>query len=221
MNSAHDMGGMHGLGPIAPEADEPVFHEPWEARMLALTLAVGALGHWNIDAGRHARERIPGADYLAMSYYEKWYEGLVRQMIEHGLVTEAELARGTPDPGPPHASASRVLRAGRVAAMLSRGGPSNRAETAPPRFAPGDKVRARNLHPLTHTRLPRYVRGHVGVILRRHGTHVLPDSNAHFKGEAPEPLYGVRFAARDLWGEAAAAPDAVLLDLWESYLEPA
>ncbi len=206
MNGVHDMGGMHGLGPLEIEADEPVFHAPWEARVLALTLAVGAWGRWNIDASRHARERIPGPDYLAMTYYEKWLAGLV------SLIEAAGLTRGDEVRTPP-------LRAVDVPAGLARGGPATRDVEAPTRFRPGDKVRARNLNPTGHTRLPRYARGHVGVIERDHGVHVLPDANAHFRGERPERLYGVRFTAAELWGEPSR--DSVHLDLWDSYLDPA
>jgi nitrile hydratase len=206
MNGVHDMGGMHGLGPLEIEADEPVFHAPWEARVLALTLAVGAWGRWNIDASRHARERIPGPDYLAMTYYEKWLAGLV------SLIEAAGLTRGDEVRTPP-------LRAVDVPAVLARGGPATRDVEAPTRFRPGDKVRARNLNPTGHTRLPRYARGHVGVIERDHGVHVLPDANAHFRGERPERLYGVRFTAAELWGEPSR--DSVHLDLWDSYLDPA
>jgi nitrile hydratase len=208
MNSVHDMGGMHGLGPVDPDPDEPVFHAPWEARVLALVLAVGAWGRWNIDASRHARERIPGPDYLAMTYYEKWLAGLVTLMNETGLMPAADAPKASPP-----------LAAERVPAMLASGGPTLRSTDAKARFAIGERVRARNLNPTGHTRLPRYVRGRIGTVERRHGAHVLPDANAHFRGERPEALYGVRFTAAELWG--ADRRDSVHLDLWESYLEPA
>jgi nitrile hydratase len=208
MNSVHDMGGMHGLGPVDPDPNEPLFHAPWEARVLALNLAAAAWGRWNIDASRHARERIPGPDYLAMTYYEKWLAGLITIMNERGLMPAADAAKASPP-----------LTAERVAALVASGGPTLRETAAAPKFQVGDRVRARNLNPAGHTRLPRYVRGHVGTIERAHGAHVLPDANAHFRGECPEPLYGVRFTSAELWG--AAGRDSVHLDLWESYLEPA
>jgi nitrile hydratase beta subunit len=219
VNGVHDMGGMHGLGPIAPEPDEPLFHEPWEARALALTLAAGAWGRWTIDTSRHARESIPGPDYLRMSYYEKWITGLETLLTGTGLVTDEELAGGRPDP----ASAILVppLTADRVAASLARGGPSSRPAAAGPTLAPGDRVRARNINPVGHTRLPRYARGHAGVITHAHGAHVFPDTNAHGGGEQPQPLYQVRFEAAELWGPDADGLSAVYLDLWESYLERA
>ena len=219
MNGVHDMAGMHGLGPIAPEMNEPVFHAPWEGRALALTLAVGAWGRWTLDASRHARELIPGTDYLRMSYYEKWITGLEALMVETGLVSPAEIETGRASPGAP--KATPPLTANRVAATLARGGSTSRAVAAAPRFAQGAAVRARNLNPVGHTRLPRYVRRRRGVITRGHGAHVFPDANAHGLGEQPQHLYQVRFEASELWGDAAAERSAVYLDLWEDYLEPA
>jgi nitrile hydratase beta subunit len=200
---------MHGLGPIAPEPNEALFHAPWEARVLAMTIAMGAWGRWNIDASRHARERIPGPDYLAMTYYEKWLAGLTTLINESGLIPDTPSA---PKATPP-------LTAERVPAALKSGGPTLRQTDAAARFQIGERVRARNLNPVGHTRLPRYARGHVGIIERDHGAHVLPDTNARFRGECPERLYGVRFAAAELWGHDT--PDSVHIDLWESYLEPA
>ena len=219
MNGIHDMGGMHGMGPIEPEKDEPLFHAPWEARALALTLATAGWRKWNIDASRHARERIPAADYLRFSYYEKWIAGLCDLMLHHGLVTRAELDSGRPAAGSPRATPP--LDAARVPVVLGKGDPASREVDVAPRFAPGDAVRARNMHPEGHTRLPRYARGRTGVILHHHGAHVWPDSNAHFRGEDPQHLYTVRFAARELWGAAAPASDFVHIDLWEPYLERA
>ncbi len=219
MNGVHDMGGMHGMGPIAPEPAEPVFHERWEARVFALNRAMGVLGKWNIDAGRHSRERIPPADYLRMSYYEKWLAGLIMLLKESGLVTDAELESGQPAPGT--AKAAPPLTPEQVARLITARGWYERPVNEPPRFAIGQAVRAKKINPTGHTRLPRYARGRVGIIDRVHGAHVFPDSNAHFRGESPQHLYSVRFSARELWGEAAAARDSVNIDLWEDHLEPA
>src|SRR4051812_32818417 len=166
MNGVHDMGGMHGLGAVEPEPREPVFHEAWEGRVHALTIASPTRG--NIDAGRHERELIPGPEYLAMSYYEKWFRSLSRLLVKRGVVTEAEMASGTPDPAAP--KASPVLAAADVTGRLTRRG-SYLREGPAPSFALGDKVRARNLNPPGHTRLPRYARGHVGVVEALWGTH--------------------------------------------------
>ena len=219
MNGVHDMGGMHGMGPIAPEPNEPVFHEPWEGRVLALNRATAVLGKWNIDATRHSIERIPSADYLRMTYYEKWLTGLITRLVESGLVTRAELESGRPAPG--SVKATPALTAEQVAAVVAARGWFERPVNTPPRFAVGQPVRAKKINPTGHTRLPRYARGRIGVVDRIHGAHVFPDSNAHFRGENPQHLYSVRFSTRELWGEEGAARDAVYIDLWESYLDPA
>ena len=217
MNGPQDMGGMMGFGPVAPEPDEPWFHAGWERRAFALTLAMGATGSWNIDASRHARETLPPLTYWSSSYYEIWLEGLIKLMGERGLVSAEEVRTGkSTEPARP---VTRVLKAGMVEGVLARGGPADRPPPAPARFKPGDKIRARNIHPQGHTRLPRYARGHPGEIVRVHGCHVFPDSSAHGKGDDPHWLYGVKFSARELWGHETR--DSIHIDLWEPYLEAA
>lgn len=219
MNGVHDMGGMQGFGAINPETNEPLFHAPWEPRVLAMNLATAAWRKWNIDATRFSRERAAPADYLRNSYYERWYDGLCRLMVERGLITPEELASGRPQ-GP---KLTPPVTAAEVAAILDKGSPSARPGSAgggaTARFKPGDKVRARVIHPEGHTRLPRYARGKQGVIAMDHGVHVFADSNASFKGEAPQHLYNVRFEATELWGADAAFKGAVHIDLWDSHLE--
>jgi nitrile hydratase len=219
MNGVHDMGGVHGMGPIVREANEPVFHEPWEGRVFALNRATAVLGKWNIDVMRHSIERLPAVDYLRMSYYEKWLSGLITRLEESGLVTRAELDSGRATPG--SSKATPPLTGDKVPAVVGQRGWFGRQVNTPPRFAVGQAVRAKKINPTNHTRLPRYARGNVGLVDRVHGAHVFPDSNAHFRGEKPQYLYSVRFLARELWGEAAAERDAVYIDLWEDYLEPA
>jgi nitrile hydratase subunit beta len=215
VNGVHDMGGMHGLGSIAPEPDEPVFHHDWERRVHAMVIASPTRG--NIDAGRHQRELIPGPEYLRMTYYEKWFAALCAMLVSGGAVSAEELASGLADPGAPKATPRLAPEA--VAPALSHPGSFERETAAAPIFAPGDPVRARNINPVGHTRLPRYVRGREGVVERRHGAHVFPDSHAHGAGDDPRPLYTVRFTARELWGPDAPERDSVSLDLWEPYLE--
>lgn len=219
MNGVHDMGGMHGMGPVLAETDEPVFHHPWEARAYALTRAMAAFGRWNIDASRHQRELIPPADHLRMSYYEKWIAGLTELLLRHGFISPEELASGRAAPGA--AKQAPALPAAQVAAFIARGAPASRASACVPRFQTGERVRARNLNPPGHTRLPRYVRGKLGVIDRVHGVFVFPDTNAHFQGESPQHVYSVRFEARELWGEAPSPGGAVYVDLWDEYLDAA
>jgi nitrile hydratase beta subunit len=219
MNGIHDMGGMHGMGPIQDEKNEPVFHARWESRVFAIYIALSAWHKWNIDAARHSREVIPPAEYLRMSYYEKWFAGQVELLVKSGLVTAAEIESGVPSPGT--AKATPPLTVDKIPTTLANRINASRDVPVAPRFRTGQRVRARNMHPVGHTRLPRYARGKVGMIERDHGVFVFPDTNAHFLGEKPQHVYSVRFAARELWGEQAAPRDSVYLAMWDDYLEPA
>ncbi len=221
MNGVHDMGGLQCFGPVLPETDEPLFHAAWEKRALALTLAMGATGQWNIDLSRAARESLPPADYLASSYYEIWIRALEVLMQERGLVAPGECATGVAVT--PGTALPRILRADQVADTLARGSPTERPASGPARFRTGDRVMARNLHPEGHTRLPRYVRGHAGTVQRVHGAHIFADSHA---GRSLPPfddtahwLYTVVFDARALWGPHADPSAQVSVDAWEPYLE--
>ena len=219
MNGAQDMGGKHGFGPVHPEPNEPVFHAEWEKRAFALTLAMGMPGGWNIDMGRFARENRPPAEYLSMSYYQIWFAALEQMIKERGLASDDEIAAGhslrPPKP------VKRVLSPADVAKTLHRGGPTERDTNTEAVFKPGDRVRAKNIQPLTHTRLPGYVRGRVGTIERIIGCHVFPDTNATGAGENPKWLYTVRFDGRELWGANSDPTVNVSIDAWEPYLEPA
>lgn len=224
MNGVHDMGGLHGFGAVQPERDEPPFHAAWERRALGVTLAMGATGAWNIDMSRSARESLPPAVYLSSSYYEIWLRALEAMLLERGLVGSGELAAGRTlaPPGP----LPRVLAAAAVDAALARGAPTERAPAGCARFAVGDRVRACNLHPAGHTRLPRYVRGHCGTVAHVHGAHVFADRHAVPRtsggfDDRPEWLYTVIFAGAELWGPQAEAGTTVSVDAWEPYLEPA
>ncbi|WP_300297379.1 nitrile hydratase subunit beta [Ferrovibrio sp.] len=219
MNGAADMGGMMGFGPVQPEPEHVRFHAAWEKRVLAMTLAMGATGQWNIDQSRSARESLPPPQYLAKSYYEIWLAGLERLMAERGLVSAEEIEAGRVLAPPKQLP--RILKAEAVPAVLAKGGPTERETTQPARFKIGDRVRAKNMHPAGHTRLPRYVRGHVGIVELLHGMHVFPDASARGEAEQPQWLYTVRFAARELWGEAADPTLSVSVDAWDSYLEAA
>ncbi len=220
MNGAHDLGGMHGFGAVNAEAEtaEPVFHADWEKRVFAMVLATGALGRWNIDMARFARESQPPDIYLRNSYYENWFAGLVTLLIDKGLVTRAELASGQAQAVANDALQANVLKAGNVAATLAQGTPTVVPATTAPRFRSGDRVRAVNRHPTGHTREPRYVRGKLGLIHEHYGEHVFPDMNA-LGTRMGQHLYCVRFEAAELWGESANEGSSVFVDLWESYLE--
>ncbi|HEV8586586.1 MAG TPA: nitrile hydratase subunit beta [Methylomirabilota bacterium] len=218
MNGMHDLGGMHGFGPVNPERDEPVFHHEWERRAFAINLAAGFLGRWNIDMSRFAREHMPPGEYLTTTYYEHWLYGLERLLVQRGLVSARELqtlrAQG---PGPLKAlgpeDLPKALRNRRAARMEDH--------LATPRFKAGDRVRTKNLNPTTHTRLPRYARDKVGVIDRDHGVFIFADEHAVSGQKVPQHCYAVRFEGRELWGPDAGPRDAVYVDLFEPYLEPA
>lgn len=217
MNGVHDMGGMHGMGPVQPEKDEPVFHARWEARVFALNRAVGAWGKWNIDASRHQKEQIPAAEYLRMSYYERFFVGMTELLIKSGLVSAAEVRSGKPARGAK--KLTPPLTADKVPALVAKGSAASRNVPAGPKFRVGERIRTRNINPAGHTRLPRYARGKVGTIERDHGVFVFPDTNAHFAGEKPQHLYSVRFVARELWGDQANPNDTVVVNLWDDHLD--
>src|SRR6476661_8694716 len=210
------MGGMDGFGKVEPEPNEPTFHETWEARVMALVRVIGANGGINIDMQRFGRESLPPDVYLASSYYRKWFLAIERQIVERGLVGADEIAAGhSLREGKPLPRGKFTLDD--VKRIETRGSFA-RAPLKPAAFKAGDRVRARNINPETHTRLPRYVRGHVGIIERVIGCHVFPDSNASGAGENPQWLYTVRFDGGDLWGPQGDPTVKVSVDAWEPYL---
>jgi nitrile hydratase len=215
MNGIHDMGGMQDFGPVNPEKHEPVFHAPWEGRAFALWIAVP--GDWSINADRFEKELIPPAEYLRMRYYEKIVVGIEELSIKTHLLTREELTSGRPSS--PIPDSIQVLKGSDVPAMISKGYSSRRDVQAKPRFAIDQRVRARNINPAGHTRLPRYARGKVGTVTRDCGVFVFPDSDAQGMGEQPQHVYSVRFTARELWGAAASARDTVYINLWDDHLE--
>jgi nitrile hydratase beta subunit len=218
MNGVHDMGGMHGFGPVEPEPNEPVFHADWERRAFALSRAMGFSRLWTIDTARASRESIPPHVYLASSYYEKWTRGLQQLLLDHDLIGADELAAG--HALRPGKKLPRKLTAAEIDKALSRGSFERPAAT-PAKFKAGDRVRMKNIHPKTHTRLPRYARGHVGVIECVRGCHVYPDTAAIGKGENAQWLYTVVFDSRELWGENSDPTVKVSIEAFEPYLEPA
>jgi len=221
MNGIHDMGGMHGFGRI--ERDEETFHAEWEKRVHALlvTAETRGIGPRNQDAGRYAIERMQPSAYLQSSYHERWLAALQTGLVEKGVLDEPSIiARARLHLQDAHSAAPR--RSGPLgvgAERAPRRGYQPRSDGPSPRFAPGDQVLTRNIHPAGHTRLPRYARGKRGFIHRVRGIHVFPDANAHGLGPQPQPLYSVRFESTELWGATAERPGCVYLDLWESYLE--
>ena len=219
MDGIHDMGGMEGFGPVEPEPNEPVFHEPWEGRVLAMSRAMGATGSWCIDMARFSREVLPPLVYLGASYYRRWFLGMRQLLLERGLVEPDELAAGHAlRPGKALPRGPFTMR--ELPRVMTRGA-FGRPASAPARFRPGDRVRAMNIHPRTHTRLPRYLRGHVGVVERVHGCHVFPDTAATGQGEHPQWLYTVVFESAQLWGPDGDPTVTISIDAFEPYLDPA
>lgn len=212
-----DLGGQAGHGRVQPEPEGELFHEPWEPRALALTLAMGATGSWNIDQSRAARETLPG--YAQLSYYRIWIAALQRLLAERGLMSPEELQAGRMLI--PAVPVKRMLAAADVAAVLAKGSSTERPATAPARFAVGDAVRTRAGAVPHHTRLPGYARGKRGVVERLHGAHVFADTHSQGAGEQAQWLYTVVFEGRELWGDEAQAGQLVSVDAWDSYLEPA
>ena len=216
MNGPHDMGGMQCYGPVLPQKNEPLFHGEWEKRAMALTVGMGFCGQWNIDASRFARESLSPTFYLSKTYYQIWLHGLQNLMLERGLVTENELATGKMETHP--VDVKRVVSSADMPAALAAGGPVEREPSQSATLSVGDRVTTLNIHPQSHTRLPRYARGKTGIIIAVHGCHVFPDTNALGEGENPQWLYAVQFDSRTLFGPDAEMGNTVVVDCWEPYL---
>jgi nitrile hydratase subunit beta len=211
-----DLGGQPSFGPVTPEPEGELFHAGWEPRALALTLAMGATGSWNIDASRAMRETLP--NYRDLNYYQIWLGALEQLMLQRGQVFADEVATG--EMRHPAAPVARVLQAGNVPAVLAKGSPTERAAPGPARFAVGQAVRMHIGKADHHTRLPGYVQGKRGTIEHVHGAHVFADANAQGLGEQPQWLYTVVFEEAELWGDAAPRQNlSVSVDAWESYLD--
>jgi nitrile hydratase beta subunit len=216
MIGIHDMGGMEGMGELGYEVNEPTFHAEWEGRVLAIHAATRVYRRGPL---RPTIEIIPAKDYLRMSYYERWLMALIGQVIERGLATRAEIERGNADAGSEKATPALTL--GDASETLFRTPQSELDIEVEERFQVGERVRVRNLHSTTHTRMPRYTRGRVGIVERDRGVFALPDNEVYFLDPKPQHVYLVRFTARELWGEEAPEHDKLYLDMWEDYLEPA
>ncbi|MGW1424550.1 nitrile hydratase subunit beta [Bradyrhizobium manausense] len=219
MNGGHDLGGMMGFTPASPASDEPLFHAEWEGRIFALSIAAGALGEWNIDAGRFARECRSPQDYFSSTYYELWSKGLADLVVSRGLVTQEEIKCERSLEAPKVTKRGRLLPS-MVVPFLTKGTPYNRPPASEPAFRPGDRVKTRTNSPTGHTRLPRYARDKPGTIDIVHGVFVFADTNAHFEGEQPHWCYSVTFRGTDLWGDRGDPNLQVNVDCWEPYLVP-
>lgn len=215
MNGIHDMGGMQGMGPLHYEKNEPVYHAEWESRVDAMDAAMQATGKIP-GARRTIEEKISAADYLRMSYYERWFTAMIERLITARLATRSEIESG--EPAERNTGSVHAVSATEAVAFRRRNQSSRKNIDLAPQFQVGQRVRARNMNPVTYTRLPRYARGRLGTVASIRGVFTNPDVDA---GGKPQNLYSVRFSARDLWGEQGAPQDAVYIDMWDGYLEPA
>ena len=222
MNGVHDMGGMHGFGPVDPK-DDAVFHEAWEKRLVGMRSSLSQ-PIWRPGGFRYIIELLDPAVYLTAGYYERQMESFVYGLTDTGLITHEELAARmeelakNPDATIPRVEDPQIAQ--QVLTRIQTWQPLHRETGVQPRFKSGDRVRARNMHPRGHTRMPRYVRGKLGTVVRYYGNHDFPDHELGDPVAPPQPLYNVQFEMRELWGESAE-PGELLTDLWESYLEPA
>jgi nitrile hydratase len=220
MNGIHDMGGMHGFGPVVREENEPYFHVPWERTVNGLMQATVRQRLFNLDEFRRGIEHIAPAHYLEASYYERWIESVAANLVEKGILSDEEIERRSAELAIRRATTERHDNPDLVRRVLGAPWlPPADAGAPPPRFAVGDAVLTRNDHPIHHTRIPRYVRGKRGTIHRLQGVQTFPDTNAHGLGRHPQMVYNVRFAGAELWGDSAEPGQALYIDLWESYLE--
>ena len=207
MDGIHDLGGMAGFGSFEIEDNEPTFHEPWEETAFLTNIAsIAMLDAYNADEYRHSIERMPRDEYLPARYYERTLIGVTTLLIEKGLLDKADLDR----------RAEASVRVSQAAVANTDDG---QAQSTTPRFTVGDRVRVRNMHPLGHTRVPRYVRGHTGTVLHVAPPFKFPDASAHTLPGRKESTYHVAFESLELWSESAEAESTVVVDLWESYLE--
>jgi nitrile hydratase subunit beta len=224
MDGVHDLGGRHGLGPVNPEENEPVFHSDWERSVLVMFPAMAMAGAFNLDQFRYGMEQIPAQEYLTSRYYEHWLEAMERFGAEAGIFDPTDLDDRTrhyrENPGESAPKASKPEMVDALRELIASGDDYRRPLAREARFAVGDQVRVRPEASTTHTRRAGYVRGHVGEVIALHGAYVFPDANAIGQGEDPQHLYAVRFTARELWGseEPGAANSVVNIDLWEPYL---
>jgi len=229
VNGIHDLGGMHGFGPVVREENEPVFHADWERRIFGMALLAGqTLG--NLDEMRHTIERMPPDRYLASTYYERWLYSLETRLIEKRRLTRDELEAAQQRLRDGTAVSDALSRVEQTRSDAETVGPSarpgdshadvsRRHSIQRPRFKVGSGVIARNINPEGHTRLPRYARGRRGVIRHDWGVFVFPDTNAHGRGPSPQHCYNVEFRGRELWGIDHPANERIFIDLWEDYLE--
>ena len=213
------MGGKQGWGTVEIDPEEPVFREPWQARAFAMGAMSMGLSGTNLDAFRHALERLHPLEYLNDGYYGRWMKCAELLLVDSGVIAPGAVdararqlaGQDVPDPEPVEENKPQYERGG---------GGSLREIDAAPAFEVGQRVTTPSVGKRGHTRLPAYVRGRTGVVIAHRPSAVLPDATAHFTGEEPQHVYTVEYDSTVLWGRDAE-PASVRIDLFESYLEDA
>lgn len=196
MNGIHDMGGMHGFGPVVREEHEPVFHEPWEGRVYAVNGALRPVlrgGSGGVGGLRDVIEQMPPADYLNAGYYERWLHQLTQRAIDNGLLSAEELdarvRQYQAHPGTP--ATVRKNPEARAAAIKRLFTPLHpEVPVGEPLYQLRQAVVARNLNWDGHNRLPRYIRGKRGAIERVNGWYRIEDAHPDRFARNPQPVYG-------------------------------
>jgi nitrile hydratase len=221
MDGVHDLGGRRGFDKVEVEANEPVFHYRWEAKVFAMSGAGFLAGGWHYtDQFRHAIERIDPAAYLTHGYYGRWLGGIETLLVEAGIVRQDEITRRALDLG---ASANDLIAARPDPNPDPLGDRPGVTETPreidrPPKYQVGDHITTTTEVKTRHTRLPAYARGKPGRVVHWHDAWVYPDTAAHGQGEQPQHLYTIEFSGTDLWGTDSDPALKVHLDLFEPYL---
>ncbi|MSQ57854.1 MAG: nitrile hydratase subunit beta [Limnohabitans sp.] len=202
MDGVHDLGGKQGFGTVRYSSDAPVFYEEWEKRINSLYGFAVKLGIFNMDEYRHAIERMEPRHYMTAGYYERTLTSLATLCVEKGVISLEELEERAKGGFP----LSLPLGPG-------RGNWPNRRS-----FQIGQTVRVRSDHVSGHVRMPGYIRGKVGVIVKQSPAYPFPDAHAHGIHADDEPTYDVQFRSKELWPDSA--DDALVhVGVFESYLE--
>jgi nitrile hydratase beta subunit len=227
VHGIHDIGGMHGLGRVQTEENEPPFHAPWEGRMHGIAVTCQVSGINTTPEQRMTIENISPSLYLSTSYYEKWLYAYETILARKGVVSREEIDRRVAEQSDEKMIAHPVEPetlteyGKKLRHVLYNGTPHDRPTDVAPMFKTGDKVRAKVIHADRHTRLPAFTMGKVGTVKAYHGAHCSHEALAAGDGDVPVHLYAVKFPSTELWGEDGEDGDAVHVDLFEMYLEPA
>lgn len=221
MDGIADMGGTDGWGPVhPPPPGEPAFGQPWEGRAFALTLlTMGRVSGQNLDAFRHALERLDPDSYLKDGYYGRWLNASELMLVDSAILAPGAIDARARNLDGGHVEEPAVPEPNKPDYAPTAAGSLRTVEQAPA-FAVGERVRAKDISPAGHTRLPGYVRGHTGVVEVIQPAALLPDTHAHFQGENAQHVYSVRFDSHELWG-TDAENFGLTIELFESYLETA